>query len=170
MVALPILLSATALSRPPHAPDTTPDFTVDPTSVELPRPCDVAHVKPRLLSIVHAFNTGRGRTFADQFTPRPSFQPYTGDAGRRYATHPRVTSRELTRFVNARYAAGDGWTASRLEPPLGDAGLPAEAIYGLSLTVSYPRGRIDGGAKIIISCSSGLVRRWVGPAYSRSHP
>ena len=129
----------------------------------------MAHVRPRVLSIVHAFNTGRAAVFGKNFTRRPSFQPYTGDVGRRYARAPLVTRRGLTRFVNARYAAGDGWTVSQLLPPLGSAGLPVTAIYGLNLSVSYPGGHLAGGTKLVISCSSGLVRRWVGPAYSRAH-
>jgi hypothetical protein len=164
---LSLLLAAVALSGPPNAPDTTPDFTVNPAGVRLPPRCDVTHVQARILSIVHAFNTGRGDSFGRYFTRRPSFQPYTSDVGRRYATGGVVTHRELTRFVNSRYAAGDGWTVSQLLTPQGNAGLPATAIYGLRLEVSYPGGSIGGGSKIVFSCSSGLVRRWVGPSYSR---
>jgi hypothetical protein len=167
---LSLLFAAAALAGPPNAPDTTPDFTVHPAGVQLPPKCAVPRAQSRILSIVHAFNTGRGSIVATQFTRRPSFQPYTGDIGRRYATHPRVTRREVARFVNSRYAAGDGWTASDLMPPQGSAGLPATATYGLGLTVSYPGGSLEGGSKILISCSSGLVSRWAGPAYGRAHP
>jgi hypothetical protein len=167
---LSLLLAAVAIAGPPNAPDTTPDFTVNPTGVRLPPKCDVPRVQPRVLSIVHTFNTGRGGSFARNFTRRPSFQPYTGDLGRRYATAPRVSRRELTRFVNSRYEVGDGWTVSRLLTPQGSVGAPVTAIYGLSLTVSYPGGNVQGGAKIVVSCSSGLLRRWVGPAYGRAHP
>jgi hypothetical protein len=167
---LSLLFAAVALSGPPNAPDTTPDFTVNPAGVRLPPRCDVARVQPRILSIVHAFNAGRGATFGKYFTRRPSFQPYTGDVGRKYAKGSVVTRRELTRFVHSRYAAGDGWTISQLLTPQGDVGLPATAIYGIRLTVSYPGGSLQGGSKIVVSCSSGLVRRWVGPANSRAHP
>jgi hypothetical protein len=167
---LSLLLAAAALSGPPNAPDTTPDFMAHPAGVQLPGKCEVARVQSRILSIVHAFNTGHGTVLATHFTRRPSFQPYVGDIGRRYAQRPRVTRRELVRFVNSRYAARDGWTVSALMPPQGTAGLPSTAIYGLGLTVSYPGGSLEGGAKIVVSCSSGFVTRWVGPAYGRAHP
>ena len=167
---LSLLLAAVAVAGPPNAPDTTPDFIVNPAGVQLPPKCDVPRVQPRVLSIIHAFNTGRASTFAKHFTRRPSFQPYTGDVGRKYANAASVNRRELTRFVKSRYRAGDGWTVSRLLTPQGSVGLPSRAIYGLSLTVTYPGGNVEGGAKIVVSCSSGLVTRWVGPAYARTHP
>jgi hypothetical protein len=165
---LSLLLAAVALSGPPNAPDTAPDLTVHPAAVELPPNCDVAAVQARLVGIVHAFNTGDGRSFARYFTRRPSFQPYTGDVGRKYAKGARVSRRELARFVRSRYAARDGWTISQLMAPQGSIGLPQAAVYGLGLTVSFPGGSVAGGSKIVVSCSSGLVRRWVGPAYSRA--
>jgi hypothetical protein len=145
----------------PHALDTTPSYTVNPLPVRLPAKCRVPRVERRLLSMIHSFNAGQGDEFASNFTQRPSFQPYLGDVGQTYARRGHLTRSELARFVHIRYSAGDGWTASRLLTPQGTAGLPATAIYGLQLSVSYPGGSVAGGSKIVVSCSSGLVRRWV---------
>lgn len=151
-----------------NAPDTTPDFKVNAPGVRLPPKCQVQPVQRRILSIVHALNTHQEEEFASNFTARTSFQPYLGDVGRSYARRGFATRRELARFVRARYSAGDGWTVSELMTPQGSARLPTTAIYGLRLTISSPGGSVEGGSKIVVSCSSGLVRRWVGPPYSRT--
>ena len=162
-----LLLAVVALAGPPNAPDTTPDFAAQPAGVQLPEECDVARVQARLLAVVHAFNSGRGQALASNFTRRAGFQPYLGDVGRKYARRGLVDRRELSRFVRERYAAGDGWTAMKLLAPQGSSGLPATTVFGLRLAVSSPAGRVEGGTKIVVSCSSGLVLRWVGPVYSR---
>ena len=153
----------------PHALDITANYTVNPSPVRLPAKCRVPRVERRVLSMIHSFNTAQGDEFASHFTQRPSFQPYLGDVGQTYAKRGHVPRSELARFVHSRYLAGDGWTVSVLLTPQGSSGLPATAIYGLQLSVSYPGGSVEGGSKIVVSCSSGRVRRWVGPAYSRAH-
>jgi hypothetical protein len=153
----------------PHALDTAVNYTVNPSPVRLPAKCQVPRVERRVLSMIHSFNTAQGDEFASNFTQPPSFHPYLGDVGQTFANRGRVTRRELARFVHTRYLAGDGWTVSMVLTPQGRSGLPGTAIYGLQLSVSYPGGSVEGGAKIVVSCSSGLVRGWVGPAYSRPH-
>jgi hypothetical protein len=153
----------------PHALDTAVNYTVNPSPVRLPAKCQVPRVERRVLSMIHAFNTAQGDEFASNFTQPPSFHPYLGDVGQTHFNRGRVTRRELARFVHTRYLAGDGWTVSKLLTPQRSAGLPSTAIYGVQLSVSYPGGSVEGGAKIVVSCSSGLVRGWVGPAYSRPH-
>ncbi|MDP9307051.1 MAG: hypothetical protein M3P15_01940 [Actinomycetota bacterium] len=162
-----LLLAVFGLTEPPNAPDTTADFTVNSPAVRLPVKCQVPGVERRVLSIIHAFNTGHGDEFASNFTRGANFDPYNGDI--RLGQGPLVSRRAIARFVDDRYSAGDGWTVSQLLTPQGDVGLPFEAVYGLRFTITYPGGSLAGGSKVVVACSSGLVSRWVGPAFGRTH-
>ena len=162
-----LLLAVFGLAGPPNAPDTTADFTVNSPAVRLPVKCQVPGVERRVLSIIHAFNTGHGNQFASNFTRGASFDPYNEDL--RLGQGQLVSHRAIVRFVNDRYSAGDGWTASQLQAPQGDVGLPFEAVYGLNFTISYPGGGVAGGSKVVVDCFSGLVIHWVGPAFGRTH-
>jgi hypothetical protein len=98
--------------------------------------------------------------FAAAFTRDANFQPYT-------ATQPPLNLRgrpRIASFARRRAAKGDGWTAAKLDPPTGSEGLPREAVYGIALQVSSPKGGGEGGVKLVIDCRSGLIARWVGPA------
>jgi hypothetical protein len=132
----------------------------------LPAKCQVAGVKHRVLTIIHAFNTGEGEKFASNFTKGAIFDPYNGDV--RLGLGPLVGHRAIAGFVNDRYSAGDGWTLSQLLTPQGGVGLPVETVYGLGFTITYPGGSLAGGSKVVVACSSGLVSRWAGPAFGRS--
>jgi hypothetical protein len=139
----------------PHALDTTVNYTVNRSPVRLRAKCRVPRVERRVLSMIHAFNTGQGDEFASNFTQPASFQPYLGDVGQTHVNRGRVTRRELARFVHTRYLAGDGWTVSVLLTPQGRSGLPATAIYGLQLSVSYPGGSVEGES--FIECARARI-------------
>jgi hypothetical protein len=162
-----LLLAVFGLAGRPNALDTTADFTVNTPAVRLPVKCRVPGVERRVLSMIHAFNTGHGNEFASNFTGGAGFDPYNGDI--RLGQGPLVSRRAIARFVDHRYSAGDGWTVSKLLTPQGDVGLPFEAVYGLRFTVTYPGGSLAGGSKVVVDCYSGLVNRWVGPAFGRPH-
>jgi hypothetical protein len=50
-------------------------------------------------------------------------------------------------------------------PPRGMVGVPAHAIYGVTLEIRSRGERLtEGGAKVVVHCGSGLLRRWIGPA------
>lgn len=104
---------------------------------------------------------GGGAAFADGFA-RPTFHPYAfriGGSG--FSDRESIVS-----FVAERHEAGDGWSATKLQPPTGQAGSPDEATYGLALRVSQPGELVRrGGAKLIVDCRSGLLVTWVGPGY-----
>jgi hypothetical protein len=138
-----------------NAPTAAPGFLIAPSPRSLPRKCAVAWVKRRVFGIVGAFDAGLGDRFLRGFArSRISFEPYDRP----------VQRRAIASFVSDRYRRGDGWTATRLSPPVGRAGLPAEAVYGVELRLSRA-GAVSrtSGAKVVVDCRSGLVRRWVGP-------
>jgi hypothetical protein len=109
-----------------------------------------------------AFNQGLGDDLARLLVARGQFHPYTSSI-----KSPGFMRRPaIARFVGNRYHRGDGWTATRLFTPQGSAGLPSRAVYGLDLRVSYQGTTVAEhvGAKLVVDCSSGLLRAWVGPA------
>jgi len=124
-----------ACTAGPNARALAPDFRITsaPAVSRLPRRCRPAAVKRRLGASLAAFNIGRGDAFARNFVPRGRFHPYTGSIkGAGFAGRGRIAG-----FVRARYRKGDGWTAARLLPPQGAAGLPDRAVYQLKFRVSY---------------------------------
>src|SRR5205823_3608054 len=126
----------------------------------------VPGVERRVLSIIHAFNAGHGDEFASNFTRGANFDPYSGDI--RLGQAPLVSPRAIARFVDDRYRAGDGWTVWQVLTPQGGVGLPFEAVYGLNFAITYSGGSLGGGSKVVVDCYSGLVSRWVGPAFGPS--
>lgn len=154
--------AAVACATAPIPPAIAADVRVHKTELTLPAKCRPGTVRALVARMLSSFNRGEGREFDSLFV-RPSFHPYTfriSGAG--------FTDRgSITRFVGERHAAGDGWTAIELAPPTGDAGLPRDAIYGISLRVTQYGRPISGGpfaAKLVVDCASGLASRWVGPA------
>jgi hypothetical protein len=138
-------------------PPVAPHFRVTKPGVALPRLCRPAPVVRRVVSILTAFDAGHGDAFARGFTRRGDLAPYGGT--------PEYAGRAaIARFAVSRHRAGDGWSATILHPPLGSAGLPAEAVYELGLTVRYRGRMLEGrGAKLVVDCHSTLIRKWVGP-------
>ena len=111
-----------------------------------------------MVGAFRAFDLARAPAFARSFTRGAYMQPYT-------ASNPLLNLRgrsQISAFAARRGARGDGWTAVRLLPPIGEVGLPREAIYGVTLRVTWHGG--DTGAKVVVDCRSGLIARWVGPA------
>jgi len=139
-----------------------PDFRLGSTQVVLPNRCRPAVVKRRVAATVAAFNSGLGDDFARQFVQRGQFHPYT--ASIRGAGF--VGAKTMVRFVSTRYKAGDGWMATSLLPPTGSVGLPEEAVYLLEFRVTYQGSSIadKAGAKLVVDCRTGKLRKWAGPA------
>jgi hypothetical protein len=113
-----------------------------------------------------AFNRGEGARFAAFFDRRGTFNPYLGaDHVGAYRPGRNGVSgqKKIARVVAALHRANHGWTAYRLVPPVrADAG----AIYGLFVRISRrTRHWYDKGIKLVVSCTSGHVSRWQGPAY-----
>jgi hypothetical protein len=151
-----------ACTSGPNASPLAPGFSVTSTLLALPRRCTPNAVRRRVTAALSAFNLGAGEDFAKQFVRRGQFHPYTASIrGSGFVGDSRIA-----RFVRARYAAGDGWTATSLRPPQGTAGLPSRAIYGLEFTVSHQGAPFAdrSGSKLVVDCSSGLLKGWVGPA------
>jgi hypothetical protein len=147
---------------PPTAPVLARSFHMGATGVALPKRCKREAVRSRLVATLGAFNTGRGDAFALNFAPRMVFVPYDGTSlAPRGGMSRRARAAE---FVRKRYLAGDGWTALSLVPPSGGSGLPAAAVYTVSLEVLVA-GRIVAprSVKVVVNCVTGLIRNWVGP-------
>ncbi len=153
---------AVACTRGANARALAPGFRLGATRVGLPNRCRPAVVKRRVVAALAAFNTGVGDEFSRQFVNRGEFHPYS----RRAAL---VGAKTISRFVSRRYKAGDGWTATALSPPTGAVGLPDVAVYRLELRISYQGELIEerAGAKLVVDCRSGKLRRWVGPGVRR---
>jgi hypothetical protein len=155
------LRTVVACSRTGHTPlaqEVSRDFAVGGTPLRLPGRCGPAAARTRVTGALRAFDLAGANAFARHFVVRANMQPYT-------ASQPSLNLNgrpEIAAFAARRVARGDGWTAVRLLPPTGRAGLPSEAVYGLTLRVSWHGA--DAGVKLVIDCRSGLIARWVGPA------
>jgi hypothetical protein len=145
----------------PNAPARTADFRLGSTTINLPKACRPAAVNRRVSAALASFNAGRADAFAHAFTKRGEFHPYPASIAAGFVGRLRIA-----RFANDRYRAGDGWTATRLQPPRGSVGLPKWTVYGLSLRVGHQGTLLSEqvGAKLVIDCASGLLRRWIGPS------
>jgi hypothetical protein len=153
---------AVACTRGPNARALATGFRLGRAAVALPAKCGPASVKRRVVRALAAFNTGLGEEFARQFVSRGQFHPYTASiSGSGF-----IGAKAMSRFVSGRYKAGDGWTATAVRPPTGRVGLPREAVYLLELKVAYQGALVTGqvGAKLVVDCASGRLRRWTGPA------
>jgi hypothetical protein len=151
-----------ACTSGPNAPSLSPRFSVTSASVSLPRRCAPNAARRRVTAALSSFNLGDTGVFTKQFAHSGQFHPYTASIrGSGFVGRARIA-----RFVRARYAAGDGWTAVRLAPPLGTAGLPSSTVYGLELAVRHQGAAVAerAGTKLVVDCMSGLLQRWVGPA------
>jgi hypothetical protein len=150
-----------ACTAGPNGAARAADFRLESTSIDLPKSCRPGVVKRRVSTALASFNVGRADVFAQGFATRGEFHPYTVSIGAGFVGRTRIA-----RFVNARYRSGDGWTATRLQPPRGSVGLPKWTVYGLSLRLTYQDKLLaeQVGAKLVIDCASGLFRRWIGPS------
>jgi hypothetical protein len=156
--ALRTVVACSRTGRKPLAQEVARDFAVRTTPLRLPTRCRPAVVKRRVVHALRAFDLAGGATFARNFTRNAYMQPYT-------ASNPPLNldgRPAIAAFAARRAMNGDGWTAARLDPPFGRAGLPVEAVYGLTLRLTWHGG--DTGVKLVIDCRSGLISRWVGPA------
>jgi hypothetical protein len=153
--------NASSRAIPSAAPVYDAKFGVHKTPLTLPRACKPVVVVHRLAVLVRAFNSGNAPEFARSFASAGSFKPYSETLRdeRPYLSGPEVAS-----FVTSRHAKGDGWTLLFVFPPLGRAGLPRVAVYGVGVRVTQRGKTISvGGSKAVIDCKSGLIQNWVGP-------
>lgn len=160
--ALRTVVACSRTGRKPRAQEVSRDFTLETTPLRLPGPCGPATVKRRVIGALRAFDLAGAKAFAGSFTRGATMQPYTASQ-----PPPNLHGRsQIAAFAGRRTARGDGWTAVKLYPPTGTAGLPTEAIYGMTLRVSSPHGGAENGVKLVIDCRTGLIARWVGPAFA----
>jgi hypothetical protein len=111
--------------------------------------CAPRAVSLRLKRALSALNAGSADVFARQLSRASEFRP------RRDVLRSR---RAVTRYLLARYHAGEGWTATRLER----AGRTGR--YRLSLSVVHQMRTIGRGSVLVtVNCASGLISRWLGP-------
>ena len=111
--------------------------------------CAPRAVSLRLTRALAAFNAGSADVFARQLSRTPVFR------AQRNVLRSR---RAVTRYLRARYHAGEGWTAKQLER----AGRTGR--YRLSLSVVHQTRTIGRGSVLVtVNCASGLISRWVGP-------
>ena len=151
-----------ACTAGPNARALSEDFRLGPTSIELPKRCKPAKVKPRVRAVLVAFNLGGGDDFAKHFLRRGQFHPYTASiSGNGFSGRARIA-----RFVSARYQAGDGWTARRLFPPRGAVRVPKWTLYRVELRIAYQGTAVSepSGANLVVDCATGLLRSWSGPS------
>jgi hypothetical protein len=159
-IASPIVLPAFASrDATPPAPAIAPDFEVV-GSQSLPRRCDPGVVAPEFASVLGAFNAGRTTAFTRRFAADARFEAYSGRPAGSYKATGHVA---IASVIRRRHLAGDGWTAFKLVAPAEARG---EAIFGLFVRVRADGVSYEHGVKIIVSCSTGLIRTWRGPAWS----
>jgi hypothetical protein len=98
-----------------------------------------------------------------RFAVKAEFSPYNGRPRGSY----NVVGREaIAAVVRKRHRAGDGWTAYQLIAPMTttrDEG--REGIFGLFLRVRVDGAAFEQGVKVVISCSTGRILVWRGPAW-----
>ncbi len=149
-----LLALALLLGVPPIAPH----FRVTKARVTVPRPCRPAPVVKRIVATLTAFDAGLGAAFAREFSEDGVFVAYAGTPAARGRA-------QIAAEVVKRNARGDGWTATILHAPVSPAGLPDATTYELGLNVRFRGAQLEGrGAKLVVGCRSGLVRKWLGPA------
>ena len=155
--------TAVACALLPPAPAVSGAFRVASTPLALPDRCNPSQVERHIRAMLARLNAGRSTAFAGGFVKEGNWHPSTSTSsiGRGGSTGRTA----IAHLARDRFIAGDGWTATTLMPPTGDALLPRSAVYGLEFQVANDGQPVGGGtSKIVVDCRSGLVVRWVGPA------
>lgn len=142
-----------ACSTGPNAHAVGPDFRVGRTPGRLPPGCAPSGVRDRVTAMLAAVNRGDGKLFTSEFAKDSLFR----------SGGTTIARRDRARFVSGRFRDGTGWTALQLQPPRKAS--RRSAAFALRLRVTNG-GSVVGDRKvaIVIDCSSGLIRRWVGPS------
>jgi hypothetical protein len=156
-VAIPAAASA-GTSTP--APAIAPDFNIVREHQPLPRHCVPSFVARRMAGVLGAFNAGRLVAFTSRFAEKAEFAPYDGRPQGRYSAIGRAA---IASVVRRRHQAGDGWTAYQLVAPVGV--LRGQGIFGLFLRVRVDDTAFEQGVKVVISCNTGKILAWRGPAW-----
>jgi hypothetical protein len=116
-------------------------------------------------SLVADMDAGNGTAVAAHFLAGPDlrwevyghFDPPNGSKG------ALRTATAIASFAHEVRASHDLWTYLAAVPPVGNAGLPDTAVYGLSLRIKANAGERAAGAKVVIDCNSGRITHMVGP-------
>jgi hypothetical protein len=163
LVALVVAPVAGAMQAPPdegispNAPSLASDFRVLGKGSTWPQ-CATKRMKSRLVTMLEAFNSGQGTSFALYFSRRGNMQTYMTGGFAIFKGRDAIG-----RHVIQRWLRGDGWTAFELNVPSD----PHENVFSLKLRLSaHGIGTRELGAKIVVDCGSGLVDQWVGPAFA----
>jgi hypothetical protein len=130
-----------------NAPAVSEEFVA--SGAGSPGRCAPRAVSQRVTRALSAYNTGLADVFPRHLSRTPVFR----------AQRKVLRSRPaVTRYVRARYQAGEGWTARQLERA-GPAGR-----YRLSLSVVHQTKTIGRGSVLVtVNCASGLISSWLGP-------
>lgn len=164
-ISLAVARPSVHASHHPPQPALSSDFSLEQTRLQLTGRCEPTFVARRIARMLGSFNVGRPYYFVAPFSAQTNFHPYNGT---REAFASR-TPEAIASFVRMRHRAGDGWTALALIPPSGSAG--ATAIYGLRLRVVKGLAEpYTQGVKLVVVCSSGRIKRWLGPAAPAAPP
>lgn len=147
-------------SRPAPSPGSpSPSPPPAGTTLSLPPNCRPQAVTARLRSVVAALDRGDGQGLAAAFTVNTHWEVY-----QHFAPAPPLTSRAaIASFAQQTSARHDRWQLAALEPPVGNGGLPDTAVYAASITVRNNSLYTHSGAKVVIECRTGLIKRMVGP-------
>ena len=73
------------------------------------------------------------------------------------------TVADIAAFMTELEARGDRWTNGSLASPAGTANLPEQTGYGLHFTIADAGKKRLGGAKVVMTCSTGLITHMAGP-------
>jgi hypothetical protein len=151
------VVAAKGETKPP-APALAPDFRIVGNQ-SLPGRCASSLVAPRMAAVLGAFNAGHATRFARHFVAAGDFEPYNGRPNGGYRARGRAA---IASVVRTRHRKGDGWTAFQLDGPVSAS---SGGIFGLSLRVSADGNAFEQGVKVVISCRTGRIRIWRGPAW-----
>jgi hypothetical protein len=138
---------------------------VSTTNVALPGRCAAAEVGARLGEFLSNVNARNGPGVARAFDPagflwepRQHADPPNGTAG------GLRTTMDIEQFLSELKAGKERWVDGSVSGPVGDANLPAETGFGLGFTVVGAGARHFTGAKVVISCVTGLITHMAGPS------
>jgi hypothetical protein len=134
--------------------------------LRLPESCSLARVEARLRALAADVTSGDGSAVAANFLATSRFRwevyehldPPNGVKG------ALQTSDDVESFVHDIHSKGTVWSFRAAVPPVGAAGLPQTAVYGLDLMVRSGGRERAAGAKVVVDCASGLIGHMVGPS------
>jgi len=138
---------------------------VSSTEVQLPGRCAATEVAAKLGEFLSDLNARDAIAVVDAFDPAGflweaggHFDPPNGTLG------GMRTPSDVEGFMRELDVRGERWVDGSVISPVGDANLPAETGFGLGFTTVRGGVRRDAGAKVVISCDTGLITHMAGPS------